>query len=292
MDLRFGVDTLSYHCRLAAGKVELPTVLAEASELGFDFVQVNAVHLDEGGGNAVDRLRRVAAQAGLGLTLAGDVIGRAFKGESVARGAERIAEWLTLAERLGSPFVRVSSGFYRNELKLDLIEREKMYVIEALLMARDISVDSSVEILLENHSDFTPEEYLEILEATSGARVGVFLDLINPISVMCDPLPVVRTLAPYALAGHAKDYKINSHYVEDGFHRRGFEVQWCYPGEGVADLPALIGAVATAAGTAPYHLSVEGLDNRADVADQRRRLEVSLTCMRKCAADALGSGRS
>ena len=31
---------------------------------------------------------------------------------------------------------------------------------------------------------------------------GVFLDLINPIAALDDPLPVVQALAPLATAGH------------------------------------------------------------------------------------------
>jgi sugar phosphate isomerase/epimerase len=104
----------------------------------------------------------------------------------------------------------------------------------------------------------------------------VFLDLINPISALQDPLPVIRRLAPLAPAGHAKDFRIESRYVEDRFHRRGFDVQWCYPGEGVADLRSLMGVLVSTERDQPYRLSVEGLDNYPDVTDQRARLAASL----------------
>lgn len=281
-----GVDTLSYHCRLVAGEIGLEAVVDEVAEVGGEFVQLNAVHLRGASDARISELRGRAEAAGLGLTLSGDVVGRARDGEDPSAGARRVEAWLELARRLGSPFARVSSGFYRNELAGDeaAVRAELAYVVDALRLAA-AEAPEGVRVLLENHSDFTPGEYVEIVETVGRDRVGVFLDLINPVSLLLDPLPVITELAPLAVAGHAKDYRLESRYVEDGFHRRGFEVQWCYPGEGVADLPRLVGALRTAAG-APYHLSIEGLDNRAGVADQRERLASSLRLLRSLAAGA------
>ena len=279
-----GVDTLSYHCRLVAGEISLEEVLDEVAGLGGEFVQLNAVHLRGASDARVEELRQRAGALGLGLTLSGDVVGRARDQEPPEEGARRVQGWLDLARRLGSPFARVSSGFYRNELAGDeaAVRAELAYVVDALRLAA-AEAPEGVQVLLENHSDFTPGEHLEIVESVGPERVGVFLDLINPVSLLLDPLPVVTELAPLAVAGHAKDYRVVSSYVEDGFHRRGFEVQWCYPGEGVADLPALVAALPRAT-AAPYHLSIEGLDNRAGVADQAERLGASLGLLRKLAA--------
>ena len=87
-------------------------------------------------------------------------------------------------------------------------------------------------LLLENHSDFSAQEYRSIIEAVGADRVGVFLDLINPISAFENPEPVVAMLAPYARAGHVKDYRLRSELTEGGYHRRGFDVRYSYPGGG------------------------------------------------------------
>jgi sugar phosphate isomerase/epimerase len=136
-----------------------------------------------------------------------------------------------------------------------------------------------VTLLLENHSDFSVAEYVTIVESV-GAEVGVFLDLINPVAALDDPLAVVERLAPLARAGHVKDYLFNSLPTDDGYHRRGFEVLYRYPGEGVADLAALTAALRRSLDGREFFLSVEGLDNRADVDDQRRRLAPSLALLR------------
>jgi sugar phosphate isomerase/epimerase len=281
MDIRLGVDTLSYHCRLAGGEITLEEVLAEVAGIGGSFVQLNAVHLRDRSAGQLDELRARAADLGLDLTLSGDVVGRAGEGDTVESGVDRVLAWARLAARLGSPFVRVSSGFYRNELlgSPERIRAEQRYVTDVLSAAASRTPDT-VRVLLENHSDFTPEEYVEIIERVGSERVRVFLDVINPITMLLDPLPVVRQLAPWAPAGHAKDYRLVSRYVEDRFHRRGFDVQYCYPGEGVADLRALVGTLAAGGQDEPYLLSIEGLDNHPGVADQRGRLTASLEFLR------------
>ncbi len=280
MRIALGVDTLSYHCRLDAGEITVKEVLDEVADLGFEFLQVNAVHLRDFDDDALAALRGAADRLGMPLTLAGDVIGRP-ENDTPEVGAERIRRWTAMARKLGSPYVRASSGFYRNEVmgNPEAIEANKKYLVAALNAYVDSESADDTLVLLENHSDFTPEEYGDIIAAVDTRRIGVFLDVINPVTMLLDPLPVVQKLAPFAPAGHVKDFRLVSQYVEGGFHRRGFDVQYCYPGEGVAALPALMHAL-QASPADPYMLSIEGLDNRRGVADQRERLAATAATLR------------
>ena len=97
-------------------------------------------------------------------------------------------------------------------------------------------------------------------------------------------MAIVERLAPLAYAGHVKDYVFRSIPTDDGYHRRGFEVLYRYPGEGVADLPSLVDTLRRGVGERIFFLTIEGLDNRADVADQRERLDPSLARLRELAA--------
>ena len=63
---------------------------------------------------------------------------------------------------------------------------------------------------------------------------------------------------------------------------------WRYPGEGAADLPALLDALAEGLSGRELHLSVEGLDNAAGVADQVDRLRASLALLRDLTATPAG----
>jgi sugar phosphate isomerase/epimerase len=282
MTIVLGVDTLTYHCRLEAGEISVEQVLEESAELGFGYVQLNVVHLRDRSMAQLGGLRATADGLGLALHLAGEQVGYAHQGEPVSNGVERIEAWTASAAVLGSPIVRVSSGFYRHDLPDPAaIAAEHRYVIDTLAAGADRIAGSDVKLVLENHSDFTLDEYAQVIETVGADRVGVFLDIINPISTLNDPVPVIRRLLPWAPAGHVKDYRFESMYVEGNYHRRGFQVQWCYPGEGVAPLGELLSELARGQISDPYYLSIEGLDSRRGVADQRERLSASLTVLRR-----------
>lgn len=286
MTVSLGVDTLCWHLRLERGVLTLEDVLAEAAELGARCVQLNLHHARE---RDLDGLRALAAKGdelGLALLASGDFLGEARNGDEPRVGLERIERWLDRASSLGSPVLRVVSGFYRAELagRPDLIEAERRYVVDVLRAAAPGAAEAGVTLLLENHSDFTAAEYASIVADVGSEHVGVFLDLINPVAALDDPLPTVERLAPLARAGHVKDYLFRSIPTDDGYHRRGFEVLYRYPGEGVADLPSLCDALVAGLAGRLFFLTVEGLDNHADVDDQRERLAPSLALLRQLLA--------
>jgi sugar phosphate isomerase/epimerase len=265
--------------------VTLEDVLEESAALGAEFVQVNLHHSRN---RQLDDLRALAARAGaLGLPLlvSGDFLGEGRNGDSPEVGIGRVHAWLERAVALGSPILRVVSGFYRADLigRPELIETERRYVVSVLRGALPAADAAGVALLLENHSDFTGDEYRSLV-AEAGGSTGVFLDLINPIAALDDPGPVVRALAPLSRAGHVKDYVFESIPTDDGYHRRGFAVRYCYPGEGVADLPLLMAALREGLDGRDFHLSVEGLDNHRDVDDQRERLRPALAVLRNLVA--------
>jgi sugar phosphate isomerase/epimerase len=283
--IRLGADTLCWHLRLETGAVSVEEVLEEAVEAGAECVQVNLHHLRA---RELTKLEAVAARAqelGLELLASGDFLGRGREGDEPAVGIRRISDWLERAQALGSRVLRVVSGFYRADLAAypDQIDAERSYVAAVLGGAAPVAEAAGVKLLLENHSDFTAAEYEAIVgeaRGSNGNGVGVFLDLINPVAALENPAAVVERLAPLAHAGHVKDYVFRSIPTDDGYHRRGFEVLYRYPGEGVADLPGLLEALRGGLDDRTFHLTVEGLDNRADVADQPERLARSLTLLR------------
>jgi sugar phosphate isomerase/epimerase len=289
MKIALGVDTLSYHCRIEASEIDVEDVFADVAALGASYVQLDLHHVRGRSMLELERLRDHAESLGLGILTSGDFVGSPRRGDSPADGVDRIDQWMSRAAAVGSPIVRVASGFYRAELAGEpgLIEAEQRYVIDTLLLARERLGSRGIKILLENHSDFTPQEYSEIVSTVGSDAMGVFLDLINPVATLSDPVTAVTALVPHAVAGHIKDYRFVSHFVDDGYHRRGFEVQWCYPGEGVADLASLIDIVTSRESGSPYFLAIEGLDNRAGVADQHERLGRSLGLLRTLIGDDL-----
>ena len=280
--IALGVDTLCWHLLLERRETTVERVLEQAAELECRCVQLNLHHVRERPVSELTRLCERAQGLGLGLLASGDFLGQARNGDGVAVGIGRVEGWLERASAIGSPLLRVASGFYRAELFGDphAVERERRYVIGVLAESLSRAETAGIRLVLENHSDFTVAEYRSIVLELGPDRVGVFLDLINPIAALDDPLPVVEELAPLAAAGHVKDYLFRSIQTDDAYHRRGFEVLYRYPGEGVAPLPELIGALRRGVGEGNFWLSVEGLDNRAGVHDQVERLRPSLALLR------------
>ena len=272
--------------RLASGAITVERVLEDAASLGAPVVTLNLHHVRE---RSVAQLAQLHARArGLGLRLLaqGDFIGSPRRGDDVSAGVARVHAWVDRAAAVESPSLRLVSGFYRAELagKPDLIEAERRYVSVVLARASENARAAGIRLLLENHSDFTVDEYERIVSDVGRDRMGVFLDLINPLVTFDDPIRAIERLAPLASSGHIRDFELKSIQQPDHYHRRGFEVLYRYPGEGVAPLAALVTKLGHAVGDRPYDLSIEGLDSRADVDDQVQRLGPALAHLRELLA--------
>jgi sugar phosphate isomerase/epimerase len=282
MKISLGVDTLCWHMRLTACAITVEQVLEQAASLRVPVLALNLHHVRERSVSQLAELRGRAAGLGLRLLAQGDFLGSPRLGDDVSTGAARIDEWVERAAALASPSLRLVSGFYRAELagNPELIEAERRYVGDVLARASESARASGVRLLLENHSDFTVDEYERIVRDVGRDRMGVFLDLINPMVTFDDPLRAIERLAPLASSGHVRDFELRSIQQPDNYHRRGFEVLYRYPGEGVAPLAVLATKLMQVVGDRPYDLVVEGLDSRAEVDDQVERLRPALAHLR------------
>ena len=288
MSIALGVDSLCWHMRLESGAITVEQMLADAASLGAPVLSLNLHHVRERTIAQLRDLRGHARSLGLRLLAQGDFIGSPRRGDDVASAVTRIHEWVDRAATLYSPSLRLVSGFYRAELagQPQLIEAERLYVSEVLARASDSARAAGVRLLLENHSDFTIDEYEGIVRDVGRDRMGVFLDLVNPVVTFDDPMRAIERLAPLASSGHVRDFELRSIQQPDSYHRRGFEVLYRYPGEGVAPVAALVRKVVQVVGDRPYDLMIEGLDSRAEVDDQVERLRAALAHVRGLLASA------
>jgi sugar phosphate isomerase/epimerase len=288
MTIALGVDSLCWHMRLVSGAITIEKILDDAASLGAPVFALNLHHVREQSLSQLRQLHERAANVGLRLLAQGDFVGSPRLGDDISAGVARVQAWVERAAALDSPSLRVVSGFYRAELAGEpkLIDMERLYVSEVLEHASEAARAAGVRLLLENHSDFTVDEYERIVHDVGRDRVGVFLDLINPLVTFDDPLRAIEHLAPFAPSGHVRDFELRSIEQPDHYHRRGFEVLYRYPGEGVAPLPLLIGQLSRAVGDRPYDLLIEGLDSRAEVDDQVERLRPAMVHLRALLAAA------
>lgn len=106
----------------------------------------------------------------------------------------------------------------------------------ALRLALPIIEKHKVIVAVENHKDWTLEDFLKLLRTYQSEYLQVCLDFGNNISMLDDPYEVVEGLAPYAKSTHIKDMGVRPY--EDGFLLSEVPL-----GTGMLDLPRIIATV-------------------------------------------------
>jgi sugar phosphate isomerase/epimerase len=95
-----------------------------------------------------------------------------------------------------------------------------------------IAEDAGVRIGVENHQDATSADLVYLCQAVNSPNVGVTLDTGNPLAVAEDPVIFARTILPYLVHVHLKDYRMTP-------SSEGYRIFHCAIGAGVVDYPAL-----------------------------------------------------
>ncbi len=103
-------------------------------------------------------------------------------------------------------------------------------------------------LALENHKDWTAEQYLALFKKYSSEYLGACIDLGNNISLLDNPTELVEAGAPYAKAAHVKDMAVRP-------TENGFEMSEVPLGTGVLDLPRMFSALEN--GNPKIHFSLE-----------------------------------
>ena len=133
---------------------------------------------------------------------------------------DRLRTYLMLAQQCRSPFVRVVIDDKGYEPRHD----EIVHIIREML---PLYREAGVRLAIENHDRFRARELVDIIEATDADYVGICLDTANSLGADEGIWEVARTLAPYTLNLHVKDYRI-----ERLDHQMGFTVRGAPTGSG------------------------------------------------------------
>ena len=106
----------------------------------------------------------------------------------------------------------------------------------AIIAAMPIIEKHKVVVALENHKDWTVEDFLKLLRTYQSEYLQVTLDFGNNISLLDDPYEVIEKLAPYAKSTHIKDMAVKP-YAD------GFLLSEVPLGTGLLDLPRIVATV-------------------------------------------------
>ena len=95
---------------------------------------------------------------------------------------------------------------------------------------------AGVTLAIENHDRFKARTLVSILEQLDSRQVGICLDTVNSLGAGEGAEVVVETLGQYVVNLHVKDFTIRRHR-----HMLGFEVEGTPAGQGMLDIPWLLG---------------------------------------------------
>ncbi len=107
---------------------------------------------------------------------------------------------------------------------------------DALRLAMPIIEKHKVVVALENHKDWTLEDFLKLLRTYQSEYLQVCLDFGNNISLLDDPMEVIEGLARYAKSTHIKDMGLQP-YAD------GFLLSEVILGRGILDLPKIVSII-------------------------------------------------
>ena len=88
-------------------------------------------------------------------------------------------------------------------------------------------------LALENHKDWTIDEYVKLFKTYSSEYFGACLDFGNNLSLLDGPMSVIEAAAPYTKATHIKDLAVMP--GQDGFLMSEVPL-----GTGILDLPRIV----------------------------------------------------
>ncbi|MBW4436769.1 MAG: sugar phosphate isomerase/epimerase [Pleurocapsa minor GSE-CHR-MK-17-07R] len=197
-------------------------VLNFAHELGLCVVQLaDNLPLHTLGAETLRELRDKAAA----LNIAVEVGTRGI-------APDHLRLYLDYAKTFASPIVRVV---------LDTADHHPS-VPEAAGLIREVMPDyerAGVTLAIENHDRFKSRELVELLARIDHAHVGICLDTVNSFGALEGPEVVVAALGPYVVNLHVKEF-----VVRRAAHNMGFTVFGAPAGQGMLDMPWLLGELA------------------------------------------------
>ena len=228
----------------AARPMDAFGLAALASEYGLASIETPLVRmLPDLSLATIDRLRETLAAAGLALVVDTPVI-----------DVEALRATLPLAARAGARIVRAMLSTILEGARSELPGgwdayfqemRRRVVALRPLLEAHDLV------LAIENHQDTTSDDLIALCEA-GGPRVGITLDVANPLAVGEDPLRFARKVGPWIRNVHLKDYRVFT-------TPSGFRLVRCPLGEGVIPFAELLPLLREVAGDAPQHIELAAL---------------------------------
>lgn len=144
---------------------------------------------------------------------------------------------IAMCQRLGITTVRcvLSSVLCGDRRPIGGLEGWQRHLDSKIAVLKELAPyaeDAGVRIGVENHQDATSADLVYLCQAVDSPNVGITLDTGNPLAVAEEPVTFARTILPYLVHVHLKDYRMTP-------SPEGYRIFHCAIGAGVVDYPAL-----------------------------------------------------
>jgi len=162
---------------------------------------------------------------------------KGFEGGRKPEAMAEIRQMFRVCHILGAKVMRVvgSSLDYRN----DPHEPQLKALTGIFKEAAKVAENEGVKLAMENHFDFTTDEFVDLVDRVDSSHFGVCFDTGNSLRIGDDPVESARVLGKHILATHTKDVK-----PVYGVSPKEWYFFACVPvGQGVINMPALVDAL-------------------------------------------------
>ncbi len=124
---------------------------------------------------------------------------------------DEMIESLSRAQAIGAGVMRVVGSNRRLMDDRHLMDDSRAQQLERLTElfaeAAKVAEEFDIRIAVENHNDYTDDEFLHLLEDVGSPYMGLTYDTGNFVRMLIDPLKAMKKLKRYVFATHLKDLK-------------------------------------------------------------------------------------
>ncbi|MFD2574552.1 sugar phosphate isomerase/epimerase family protein [Spirosoma soli] len=140
----------------------------------------------------------------------------------------RLQQYIALADTLKSKLLR----FVIDEPNYEPLIEDVISLVRNAVPALE---KAGITLGLENHDRLLAREFAHIVEQVGSNNIGICLDSVNSMGAGEGLAEVVRTLAPYTVNLHLKDFGIRRLP-----HQMGFQIDGRPAGQGLLNVPWLV----------------------------------------------------
>lgn len=227
-DRQFGLSSYAYRWSIGYGAhrpaapMNIVSFIEKAAGFGLGRVQIND-NLPYQELSAPEQRKIVSLAAKHGIAI-----------ETGVRGAntEYLKVMLDASSRLNSNLLRIVTEIDRGKSTNQIIGELDRVIVDVKNIL-PYAKKKGIRLAIENHATLNSKDLVYIIRSVGDPFVGVCLDTMNSILSMEPPLETVRTLAPYTLTVHLKDFRIEK--LPEYFIISGVAL-----GEGSVDFPEIL----------------------------------------------------